>query len=222
MKKNNRVLLEIFHRFHTRGERFFNQRELAKSCGLSVGTVNPLIARLRQLGAVEIKPLGFRLTDPKRALLYWAFDRNLPADITYATHAPHPVEEIERQLSGRVIFTAYSGFKRRKVGRPPAKYREVVVYGDGEMVRRTFRPREDVKPNIYVLEPDAHIKRLSEDGISPLGLIYVDLWQLGAPASRFVEVLESRVLSPIGGITFIAMEKMKRYGATQEGEERIA
>jgi hypothetical protein len=221
MKKNNRVLLEIFHRFHTRGERFFNQRELAKSCGLSVGTVNPLIARLRQLGAVEIKPLGFRLTDPRRALLYWAFDRNLPADITYATHAPYAVEEIERQLSGKATFTAYSGFRRR-MGRLPTKYGEVFVYGDVDTVRRMFRPREDVKPNVYVLESDAHIKRLSEDGVCPLGLIYVDLWQLGAPASRFVEELEPRVLSPIGGITFIAREKMKKYGAVREGEGRIA
>ncbi|MEM2875168.1 MAG: hypothetical protein QW567_04035 [Candidatus Hadarchaeales archaeon] len=209
MKKSHRVMLEIFHRFHTRGERFFNQRELAKTCGLSVGTVNPLISKLRQLGAVEIKPLGFRLIDPRRALLYWAFDRNLPADILYSTHAPMSAEEMEGQLSGKVIFTAYSAF-RRIMPRSPASYREVFVYGDSEIVMRMFRPREGMKPNLYVLELDEHLRKLSQNGTCPAGQVYVDLWQLGASASRFVEELEPKILSPISGLSLIAMEKIKK------------
>ncbi|MEM2878926.1 MAG: hypothetical protein QXG10_05230 [Candidatus Hadarchaeales archaeon] len=216
MKKNNRVLLEIFNRFHTKGERFFNQRELAKTCGLSVGTVNPLISKLRQFGAVEIKPLGFRLTDPKRALLYWAFDRNLPADISYATYAPSTVEDIEMQLAGKAIFTAYSGFKRI-MGRIPVRYKEVFVYADDDVIKRMFRPKDDMKPNLYVLTPDDHLRLLCRKNMCPPGLIYVDLWQLGAPASRFVDELEPKVLSPIGGLSYIfAAKKMSVEAAGRQ------
>ncbi|MDI6884440.1 MAG: hypothetical protein QMD00_04890 [Hadesarchaea archaeon] len=193
-RKIDRILRETLNRFYTKGERFFNQKGLSKSCGLSLGTINPVITRLEELGALERKPLGFRLIDPKRALLYWAITRELAKDITYTTFVPRATEELEAELPRGPILTAYSGF-RAKLGRTPTDYEQVFVYADADEIRRTFRPTRREKRNLFVLTPDEHLTRLSEDGVAPLVQIYVDLWQLGALASRFVEELE-RELAP--------------------------
>lgn len=193
-RKIDRILRETLNRFYTKGERFFNQKALSKICKLSLGTINPVITRLEALGAIEKKPLGFRLIDPKRALLYWAITRELAKDVTYATFVPRATEKLEAELPSGVILTAYSGFRAR-IGRTPADYEQVFVYADADQIRRTYRPTRRRKRNLFVLTPDEHLTRLSEDGVAPLVQIYVDLWQLGAPASRFVEELE-RKLAP--------------------------
>ncbi len=189
LKKIDRILREILHRFFGSGERFFNQKGLAKTCALSLGTVNPLIARLAQFGAIERKPLGFRLVDPKRALLYWAITRELGKDVAYTTFVPGTVEELEAGLPHSAILTAYSGF-RAKLGSMPTDYDQVFIYADADEIRRTFNPTSREKRNLFVLKPDEHLQRLSEKNVAPLVQIYVDLWQLGAPASRLVDELE--------------------------------
>ena len=192
MRKIDRILRETLNRFYTKGERFFNQKGLAQTCGLSLGTINPVINRLEQLGAIERKPLGFRLIDPKRALLYWAVTRELTDDIIYTTFVPSTVGELESGLPRGAILTAYSGF-RAKLGSTPADYGQVFVYADADGIKRAFKPTRREKRNLFVLAPDEHLTRMSEDGVAPLVQIYVDLWQLGAPASRFVEELERKL-----------------------------
>ncbi len=193
-RKIDRILRETLNRFYTKGERFFNQKGLSKTCGLSLGTINPVITRLEELGALERKPLGFRLIDPKRALLYWAITRELSKDVAYATFVPRAAEKLEAELPRGAILTAYSGF-RAKLGRTPADYEQVFVYADADEVRRMFRPTQREKRNLFALASDEHLTRMSEGGVAPLVQVYVDLWQLGAPASRFVEELE-RELAP--------------------------
>ena len=193
-RKIDRILREILDSFYTRGERFFNQKALSKSCGLSLGTINPVIARLEQFGAIERKPLGFRLIDPKRALLYWAVTRDLVKDIAYSTFAAAPVHELETQMPPGSILTAHSGFRAR-FGTTPADYDAVFVYANPEAIKRMFKPTQRKKRNLFVLMPDDHLARLSKDGVAPLVQIYVDLWQLGVPASRFVEELEREFAS---------------------------
>ena len=100
MRKIDRILREVLHRFYEGGERFFNQKGLAQTCGSPWGTVNPVIARLEQLGAIERRPLGFRLIDPKRALVYWAVTRELAKD-TYTTFVPVKPEELEADMPRR-------------------------------------------------------------------------------------------------------------------------
>lgn len=151
-----------------------------------------MITRLEQFGAIERKPLGFRLIDPKRALLYWAVTRDLARDIAYSTFVAAAVDELERELPPGSILTAYSGFRAR-FGVAPADYECVFVYASLEEVKRRFKPTQREKRNLFVLTPDEHLKRLSEEGIAPLPQLYVDLWQLGALASRFVEELDRRL-----------------------------
>ena len=184
----------MLNRFYTKGERFFKQKELSEICGISLGTVNPVITRLEMFGALECKPLGFRLIDPKRALLYWAVTRELGKDVVYSTFVPSTVEELERSLPRGVILTAYSGY-RATLGKMPGEFNRVFVYSDTDEVKRVFKPTQRERRNLFVLRSDEHLARLSKNGVVPLVQLYVDLWQLGAPASRFVDELE-RELSP--------------------------
>ncbi len=210
MRKIDRILREILHRFYEHGERFFNQKGLSATCEISLGTINPLIARLEQLGALERKPLGFRLIDPKRALLYWAVTRELGKDIAYTTFVPDRVEKLEAELPSGAILTAYSGF-RAKFSSTPADYEQVFVYADTDVVKRAFKPTAKGRHNLFVLAPDEHLQRLSEHGVAPLVQIYVDLWQLGAPASRFVEELEREFApAPTRALEEVAREVGKK------------
>ncbi len=219
MKKSDRILREVFNSFHTKGERFFKQSELAKTCGLSLGTVNPLIAKLEQFGAVERKPLGFRLLDANRALQYWAVTRELAKDIAYSTFVAAPVHELEAELPPDAIRTAYSGYMAH-FGTAPADYDAVFIYASAEAIERMFKPSPKRKRNLFVLAPDEHLKRLSENGVAPLAQIYVDLWQLGTPASRFVEELDRRLrpaaLKALAGVVERAKEERVQRETGQE------
>jgi hypothetical protein len=191
MKKIDRIMRELLHRHYEHGTRFFNQKGLASTCELSLGTVNPVINHLEQIGAIERKPLGFRLIEPKRLRLYWAVTRDLPKDIVYTTFSPKRIPEIEGELRSMGVLTAYSGY-RMSFGSIPVDYSEVFVYANPGTIRKAFKPTGRKRRNLFVLDPDEHLKRLSERGVAPLVQIYVDLWQLGAPASRLVEELEQK------------------------------
>lgn len=217
MKKIDRIPREILHRLYERGERFFQQQELAATCELSLGTVNPFIKELTRLGAIESRPQGFRVVDVSRLLTYWSIKRDLPKDITYTTFVPGGTREFESEILSKAILTAYSGY-RHKFGRSPTDYREVYVYADPEEMKRRFKPRPAGMPNLFVLRFDDHLKQLSNDGVVPIAQLYVDLWQLGRPASRFVKELgwelEQRFTK--------GLEKIRRdEGKPAKTEERI-
>jgi hypothetical protein len=69
-----------------------------------------------------------------------------------------------------------------------------------------------------VLAPDDHLRRLSEGGVAPLAQIYVDLWQLGALANRFVEELD-RKLAPA---TFRGLEEVAKTLGTSDNTARLS
>jgi hypothetical protein len=205
MKKIDRIFREVLHRHHTRGARFFNQKKLAKLCQLSLGTVNPVVAKLEQIGAVVRRPFGFRLTEPKRLLTYWAATRELAKDICYTTFSPARIPEIEEELARLGCLTAYSAYKRH-MKQMPIDYLQVFVYANPNVVKRAFSPSSREKKNIIVLEGDEHLRRLSRRGVVPLVQAYVDLWQLGAPASRLVEELEREIsAAPSKALREVAM-----------------
>jgi hypothetical protein len=102
-----------------------------------------------------------------------------------------PLRELRQQLPRGAILTAYSGYIAR-LGSAPAEYGQVFIYADADEVGRAFKPTARERRNLFVLEPDEHLRSLSENGVAPLVQIYVDLWQLGSPASRFVEELDRK------------------------------
>jgi hypothetical protein len=192
MKKGNRVLRQILYAVYEQGESFMSQKTIARACGLSLGMVNLVVTKLEKIGTVEKKPLGFRVIDPKKILVYWASKRDLSKDVIYETFSPSSVQEIEAQTPPGAIFTGYSGYKR-KFGITPADYDEVYVYADPQEIKRRFQLRKSYKRNLVVLGSDPHLKHVSEGGVAPLAQIYVDLWQMGRTANRFVNELDRKL-----------------------------
>lgn len=210
MKKGERVLRQILYLFYERNERFMSQKAIAEACEISLGTVNPIINRIDQLGAIEKKPLGFRISDASRILMYWANYRNLRGDVIYTASTNLPPEEIEGDLPRGSILTAYSGF-RTKSGEVPAAYHEVYIYADPSEIKKRFPKTRGHRNNIVVLKPDEHLSQLSKDGIAPLGQIYVDLWQLGEPAKIFVDRLAAQIrLMEVGALKGIIERTRER------------
>jgi len=151
MKKVNRVLREILYRVYERNDSFMSQKSLAQACGLSMDTVNRLVSKLNQFRAIEKKPLGFRVVDPKKIISYWASTRNLASDVVYSTYSPDSVSKIESELPPGSIFTAYSGY-RLKFKETPTHYEEIFVYADPDEVRRKFPESEVERRNLFVLQ----------------------------------------------------------------------
>ncbi|TDA31503.1 MAG: hypothetical protein DSO03_04780 [Hadesarchaea archaeon] len=206
VRKIDRVMREILHQYHEKGRRFFNQKELAENCGLSLGTVNPLISKFELMGMVERRPLGFRLVDPRRMLLYWAATREISGDVVYTTFSAESLSRMEERLSSLGLLTAHSGY-RRLFGSCPVDYSRVFVYAPPEEVKRIYGPRRK-KPNLFVLTPDEHLLRLGKGGAVPPVQLYVDLWQLGSLAGRLLEDLEHRLgEAPARAVEEVARER---------------
>jgi len=205
MKKVNQVLREILYRVYEQNESFMSQKSLAQACGLSMDTVNRSVAKLNQFRAIEKKPLGFRVTEPKKVLTYWASTRNLARDISYSTYSPDSVLEIEGDMPPGSIFTMFSGY-RLKFNETPTHYEEVYVYAKPDEVRRRFPESKAERRNVFALRLDPHLGRTSKDGVATLAQIYVDMWQLGgSPADRFILELEKRLeAKPMDALTVLA------------------
>jgi hypothetical protein len=200
VKKINQVLREILHRVYEQNKSFMSQKSLAQACGVSMDTVNRMVAKLNQFRAIEKKPFGFRVTEPKKVLTYWASTRNLAADILYTTYSPDSVPEIEAGMPRGTIFTAFSGYRRR-FGKTPTHYEETFVYADPDEVRTRFPESPAQRRNVFVLRSDSHLARISKNGVAPLVQIYVDLWQAGgAVANRFILELDKKLEVPAPGV----------------------
>lgn len=192
MKKWERVVRQVLYQFYERNERFMNQRSIAEVCGLSLGSVHPVMKKLNQLGAVKKKPQGFRVVDVGRIIMYWANTRDLAEDFILKLDVGPPVEEIERNLPKSAILTAYSAFKS-KFGGPVERYREVYVYSEVSEIKKRFGKGPRGLNSIVVLKPDEHLAKVSPEGVAPFGQVYVDLWQLGTPAKSFIDNLNTKM-----------------------------
>lgn len=194
MKKEERVLRQILYQYYELDTRFTNQKALAEICGISLGTVHPIVDRLTKLGAIEKKPLGFRITDPVRVLLYWANVRNLHGDISGKIETSLSTSRVEAELPSSSVMTAYSALKR-KIGDIAREYKEVYTYGSITKIKQTLKEFPGHTTLVIVLKPDDHLLKISQDGVAPLGQIYVDLWQLGNPAKPYISFLEKKMKS---------------------------
>jgi hypothetical protein len=198
MKKNSRVLREILYRVFDKGEFFMSQKSLAGSCSTSMDTVNRVASKLNQFAAIDKKPFGFRVAEPRKVLMFWATTRSLSNDVLYATYSPDSVSEIEEDMPEKTIFTAFSGY-HKKFGRGPTGYDEVYVYADVDEVKRRFPESTAIRHNIFVLQQDQHLTKTSKGGVPPIAQMYVDLWQIGGgPANRhLLELDQSLEAKPV-------------------------
>jgi len=188
MKKKEWVYREILHQVLDLNENFLTQRFLSEKCEVSIGDVNHAIQPLQEMNAIEKKPRGFQVIEPKKILLYWASTRRLDKDIVYKGFSDKPVDEIEKTMP-ECMFTAYSGFKFR-FDFIPSDYSEVFVYADEEKIKERF-PEKKGRANIIVLKTDKHLKKFKQ---APLGQLFVDLWNINTWYAReFLKSLEAKI-----------------------------
>ena len=170
----------------------FKQLSLAKKFGFSLSTINHALKPLASIGAIEIGRRGFKLTDIKKALLYWATIRKFDKDIVYSTRMEERISEIERSVPASAIYTCYTGYKLlfKDV---PADYSEIYFYlpkEDLEEAKQRFPPKKG-PANVSVLNADQWLRGYK---IAPAAQIYVDLWNLKTwYAGDFVKALEERL-----------------------------
>lgn len=188
MLKKEWIYREILYQVLEKKNNFIKQNYLSKRCGVSIGNVHKSIRPLENMNAIEKKPQGFLVINPKKILLFWASMRNLRKDVIYETRIEKPVEEIEKNLPS-VLFTAYSGYKFI-FDSTPSDYSEVLVYGNIKEIKERFPIRRG-KPNLVVLKTDSHLKKFKA---VPLGQLFVDLWNLNMwYAEEFLRALEKKI-----------------------------
>lgn len=193
MKKWERTLRQMLYQYFEEDQRFMSQAKIAKECEVSLGSVNFVVKKMNRLGAVEIKPQGFRISDVSRILLYWANNRDIHQDVSGEISTSTIVEEIEKHIPSGCAITCFSAFKS-KFGKTFHLYRQVYVYADFERIKKMFEARTG--PNrITVLRPDQHLLKLTQNKIVPFAQMYVDLWQIGNLGKRYISDLNVRIRS---------------------------
>lgn len=187
MKKQERIFREILVGIQEKKKLFF-QSEISRDCDVSLGLVNKTIKKIEQQGCIEKKVRGFYVINSKKIILYWASIRNLNNDIVYKTFYDKPVIEIEKMMP-QGMFTAYSGYKYRFKS-VPSDYSEVFVYADKNEIEERF-PKNNKKPNIFVLKSDKHLEKFKQ---VPIPQLFVDLWNINTwYAQEFLKALEEKI-----------------------------
>lgn len=164
------------------GTNRFTQMELSTRLGISIGNINKVLMRLKEINAVKIEHRSFHITELDRLLLYWATHRRLDRDIIYRASSDMRVVDIENNLPNGIAFTAYTAYKKiyRSI---PADYSEVFVYATDEAldtIKERF-PKRGRFPNIIVLNTDKILKkRIMSYGVNVTSIpnIFVDLWNI--------------------------------------------
>jgi len=178
MLKKERIYRELAERGGC-----ITQRELASRCGVSLNLVNSVIKELKRVGAVTVYPMGLKVVNRAKIVYLWGSQRDLQRDISLAYAINLPVHEIEKNMPGNVIFTAFSGW-RLKTGQAPFDYKRVYVYArpsDRAILERLLSalPKSRGDPNTFVmLVDDPHLFALSSDQIAPVSQIFVDIYAM--------------------------------------------
>ncbi|MBI3190675.1 winged helix-turn-helix domain-containing protein [archaeon] len=185
MRKSELIYSYMLEMSLEKKKRVLTQAEMAKALGISLSTVNNALKPLRRMGAVSVKARSLSVTDPKKALYFWAATRNVEKDIIYSTRADGSVSEIEKRMPHDTIYAAYSAYKFR-FRDVPADYSEVYVYSDSVAeIKKRFGENAS-RPNLFVLRKD--ISKMT------LANIFVDIWNLKEwYAKEFLKSVEERI-----------------------------
>ena len=187
MKKYERVYREILIGLLNKKEGF-KQIELSKKCSISIGLVNKTMKRLKEMGAVELFPMQFKVIDASKILFDWAAKRNLGKEISEKYCINMEIREIEKSLP--FILTAYSGWRLLSKN-IPFEYGRVYAYVPEEKKelldvwlndKQIIQGRENL---FIVFTDDKHLIEESKKGIAPIPQIFVDLYSLPDFESKY-------------------------------------
>ena len=193
MKKTERIYQEILFDAIENKRNRFTQLELSKKLNISLSTVNNALKPLDKIGGISIEKRFFSIRDIEKILILWATKRNLDKDIIYKTNVNLPIQDIEKNLPSKIIYTAYSAYKF-KFNDVPADYSEVIVYSNNPDEIKARFPFKKGHANLIVLNQDKEMDRLAKNNIAPSTQVYVDLWNLGTwYAKEFLKALEQKV-----------------------------
>jgi len=187
MKKYERIYREILNGILNKKEKF-SQLELSKKCYVSIGLVNKTLKKLKEIGAVEIFPMQFRILDTSKIIFDWATKRNLNKEVSEKYFIDMKTAEIEKSLP--FILTAYSAW-RLLTKSIPFEYSKVYVYVP-ETQRDIFKmwlkdnPVKKGRENLFVIfTEDKHLIENSKKKIAPLPQIFVDIYSLPEFESKY-------------------------------------
>lgn len=203
MKKYERIYREILIGILNKKDRF-SQLELSRKCYVSIGLVNKTLKRLKEMGAVEIFPMQFRILDASRIIFDWAAKRNITKEISEKYSLDMDIKEIENSMP--FTLTAYSGWRliNKNV---PFEYQKVYVYvpEDKKDLLKLWlkdKPLTKRKENVFVIfTSDKHLIENSPKKIAPIPQIFADLYSLSEFESKYFikEILDKYPLFKIGG-----------------------
>lgn len=187
MKKYERIYREILIGILNK-KKNFTQLELSKNCEVSIGLVNQTIKRLKEIGAVEVFSMRFRVLDASKMLFDWAAKRNFSGDINEKYCVNMDFLEMEKSLP--FILTAYSGwrFTNKNI---PIEYNKVYSYvpdDKKELLRIWLKDKQLIKgrENLFIIfTDDNHLIKNSKNKIAPIPQLFVDLYGLNDMQSKY-------------------------------------
>ncbi len=190
MKVIEQVYREMLYQAIEKKQFALTQLGISKSLGVSISMVNYALKPIKTMGCISVMHRGFKITDIKKLLYYWASLRNLDKDIIYSTRTNLPVSQIEKSMPSDAVFAAFSAYKFafRDV---PADYSEVYVYSSAEEIKKRFPPSKN-PPNLFVLKADKNAQKYGST--TSIAQTFVDLWNLKEwYAKDFLKALEEKI-----------------------------
>lgn len=205
MLKIELVWRDLLWRAIEKKDPYFTISELAGKFNLSTSLVSHALFPLRNLGIVKINKTKSLVTDTERLLFFWATRRNLQKDIIYQTQSKLSVQEIEASMPADVFPTAYSAFRMYFSDPVPADYGAVYFYSkDFSAIEKRFEKSQkgttnifsSLEPNLFIIKQDIFLAKYKK---TPLGQIFVDLWNLPQwYAKEFSEAVLLKIKERIG------------------------
>lgn len=187
MKKYERTYREILNGILSKKEKF-SQLELSKKCHVSIGLVNKTLKRLKEIGAVEIFPMQFRIIDASKIIFDWATKRNINKEISEKYFIDMKITEMEKSLP--FILTAYSAWRLLNKS-VPFEYNKIYVYvpeNEKELLKTWLKdkPLKKGRENLFIIfTNDKHLIENSKKKIAPIPQIFVDIYSLPEFESKY-------------------------------------
>lgn len=191
MFKKEIIWREILYQAIEKQNFQFQQQILAKKFNFSLSTVFNALKPAREINAITVNGKGFILKNSEKLLYLWGTQRKINKDIIYQTFVNEPIQEIERNMPGGIIWSAFSAYKN-KYRDVPSEYGQVFIYAkDIDDIKKRYPPRKG-PVNLLVLKMDDYLPDYGSAGT--VGQIFVDIWNNNEwYAQEFIKRMKEKI-----------------------------